>query len=308
MRFRVTIARSPAELDAVFRGRHDVYAVEEGYLPRNPSGRIFDRFDALPSTTNLIALVDGEVVGGVRLTEPTPVGGPPEEMFPFAAHLPEAARALGGSMLFVKRAHRSSRIGHLLPITTLYLAAQRGATHIYGGTNAEIRPFFHRLGFRALGPVFDHHGLPTCPMVLELATAAPRVRAFIERHGRRHFLGGDDRLFVGSGETLFREGELGDAAYVIVDGTVDIVAAGLGGRPVAVATLGPGEVVGELALLLESPRTATAIARTDLELAVVSQRELLAKVRREPEVSMNLLRLVASRLATVVAEPHAVAA
>jgi len=31
--FRVSIARSPAELDAVFRGRHDVYAVEEGYMP-----------------------------------------------------------------------------------------------------------------------------------------------------------------------------------------------------------------------------------------------------------------------------------
>ena len=56
---RIRLARTTDELDQVFALRHRVMVDEEGYMPAQPDGRLADRFDAYPTTANVIALVDG---------------------------------------------------------------------------------------------------------------------------------------------------------------------------------------------------------------------------------------------------------
>lgn len=65
---------------------------------------------------------------------------------------------------------------------------------------------------------------------------------------------------LAAGARLFRQGEAGDAAFVIESGAIEIYTEGPGGE-VSVATLGPGQVLGELSLLDGSPRSASARAK-----------------------------------------------
>ncbi len=66
-----------------------------------------------------------------------------------------------------------------------------------------------------------------------------------------------------AGEVVFREGERGDKFYIIESGQVSVTRLAAGGKPVELSRLGPGEYVGEIALLQNSPRTATITASVD---------------------------------------------
>src|SRR5215469_4053427 len=64
----IRLAQSASELDSVFRLRHEVLA---NYMTPHADQRIYDRFDAFPVSRNIIAVYDGVIVGGTRLTEKT---------------------------------------------------------------------------------------------------------------------------------------------------------------------------------------------------------------------------------------------
>ncbi len=71
-----------------------------------------------------------------------------------------------------------------------------------------------------------------------------------------------------AGETIFPEGEPGKALFIVLDGSVSICRAGLGGEH-RIATLGPGAYFGELALIDDHPRLATARAEEDSALLIL---------------------------------------
>ncbi|MGE5548260.1 MAG: cyclic nucleotide-binding domain-containing protein [Solirubrobacterales bacterium] len=84
-----------------------------------------------------------------------------------------------------------------------------------------------------------------------------------------------ERKVFYAGQKVFKEGERGDRAYLIQDGTIEINKNG-----VTLATLGKGELFGEMALVDDQPRMATANAVTDVSVVVISRdvfREKLAK-------------------------------
>src|SRR5262245_8152772 len=98
-----------------------------------------------------------------------------------------------------------------------------------------------------------------------------------------------------AGETLFREGDPGDAMYVILDGSVELR---LNGH--VFETLGPGGVLGEMALIDQSPRVATAIAVTDVTLARVPEKRFLFMVRETPHFALQIMRLMADRMRRMI--------
>jgi MFS family permease len=84
---------------------------------------------------------------------------------------------------------------------------------------------------------------------------------------------GLERCAFPAGATVFSQGDAGDLYYVVESGEVDVLGDGR-----LLATLGPGEGFGEIALLRSSPRTATVVARTDVRLRALSSAHFLAVV------------------------------
>jgi CRP/FNR family cyclic AMP-dependent transcriptional regulator len=98
------------------------------------------------------------------------------------------------------------------------------------------------------------------------------------------------------GQTIFRRGEPGDRAFVIVAGTVDLVVDSPDGRELILTRLGPGEHFGEMALVDDLLRSATARAATPTELVVLLRHTFLDTLSRHPEVSMQIIRSLVQRL------------
>jgi MFS family permease len=95
-----------------------------------------------------------------------------------------------------------------------------------------------------------------------------------------------------AGTEIVRLGDHGDRFYIVASGEVEVV-----GLDEQVATLGPGEHFGEIALLRDVPRTATVKAKTDLELYALERDEFLSAVTGHPESAEAADAVVASRLA-----------
>ncbi|GAA3738584.1 Crp/Fnr family transcriptional regulator [Salinactinospora qingdaonensis] len=101
---------------------------------------------------------------------------------------------------------------------------------------------------------------------------------------------------LGRGQTLFSEGDAGDRLYVILNGKVKLTRTAADGRENLLSVLGPTEMFGELSLFDPRPRTASAIAVTDVLLAGLGHDDLRPFISSQPEVAIQLLRALATRL------------
>jgi len=97
------------------------------------------------------------------------------------------------------------------------------------------------------------------------------------------------------GAQLFTEGSLGDKAYVIVEGQIEILKVSEG-RPVLLAVRQPGEVIGEMSLLEAAPRFASGRARTDSVLLEISHAQLNELLNSSPSAARAMLYTFISRL------------
>jgi MFS family permease len=100
------------------------------------------------------------------------------------------------------------------------------------------------------------------------------------------------RIEVAAGETFIREGDPGDLFYVIETGTVDVTKDGR-----RVATLGPSDYVGEIALLRDVPRTATVTATSPLVLQALDREHFIPAVTGQGDFRNEADAAIATRLA-----------
>jgi CRP-like cAMP-binding protein len=98
------------------------------------------------------------------------------------------------------------------------------------------------------------------------------------------------------GEAIVEEGRTGNGLYIIVSGRVEVVKNDGTERAQVLATLGPGEPFGELALLGEWKRTATVRAIDETDCLGMDRWVFLAHLRRQPEIAVKMLQFVAQRL------------
>ena len=104
-----------------------------------------------------------------------------------------------------------------------------------------------------------------------------------------------------AGQVLFRGGDVGDAAYVIITGDAEVsVSTETGDIPVA--QLHDGDFLGEIAILCDTPRTATVTASSELKTLRIRKEPFFQLLHQFPEMAIEMTRLLAERLTRTTAE------
>lgn len=104
-----------------------------------------------------------------------------------------------------------------------------------------------------------------------------------------------ERLIFQPGQVVFKQGELGDAAYLILNGEARVTVEGPRGE-LELARVRKQEIVGEIAILCDAPRIATIIAETELNTLRISKDLFLSLIEEFPKVAIQVIRELARRL------------
>lgn len=130
----------------------------------------------------------------------------------------------------------------------------------------------------------DVEALRSIPLFAKIEPARLKLLAFTSEH-----------LEFAEGETLCRQGEHGDAAYIVLEGDADILVETPTG-PVKVASIKRNDIVGEIAILCDVPRTATVRATSPLVALRVSKDGFFNLVTQFPQIAVEIMGELAGRL------------
>lgn len=110
-----------------------------------------------------------------------------------------------------------------------------------------------------------------------------------------------ERVVFEADQVVFKQGDEGDAAYVIMEGEADVLVNASAGE-IVLATVGRNDFVGEIAILCDVPRTATIRAKSQLETLKVNKETFIRLMSEFPEMSIEVMRELADRLVKTSAD------
>jgi CRP-like cAMP-binding protein len=110
-----------------------------------------------------------------------------------------------------------------------------------------------------------------------------------------------ERLTFAPGELLCRQGDPGDTAFIILDGDADVLVDTPNGQ-LSVARLGKNDLVGEMAILIDIPRTATVKAIGPVSTLAISKDLFFRMVTEFPQMGVEIMRELAHRLENTTAQ------
>jgi CRP/FNR family transcriptional regulator, cyclic AMP receptor protein len=110
-----------------------------------------------------------------------------------------------------------------------------------------------------------------------------------------------ERMVFLVGDDVVRQGDPGDAAYIVLDGEADVFVGTPNGE-LKVATLGYNDIIGEIAILIDIPRTATVRAATELVTLRISKEHFFRLMTEVPEMGIEVMKELARRLEKTTAD------
>ena len=320
MSIRITVARSAKEIDDALWLRHEVFVIEDGKYGGKPlpGSRMTDRFDAFPNVFNIVSYEGDEPIATIRLIKESTCGLPVDHLFDFSNYrasvgdsqkepksetldlTPSPVPVFGNAgMLAIRKQWRRRRdVLRTMLRMSAAICRSNGATHLLVVVNHETATMYRRLGFKALSNKFwveeiENH-------VIALATS---TETFLE-----WALGGltdtplmpfedsFERQVLREGEVLFEEGDVGDNAYIIESGHIRISRRYDDGQDLILTHLVAGDLFGEIALVDNHPRSATATATADTELITLSRDAFLRDLKNNPQRSQELFKIFSGRI------------
>lgn len=309
----IKTAHSAKELSDVYKLRYQVYNQEEGYFPANESGHIIDLYDAVPNSFSVIAYNDDMPVGTIRGTMDSELGFSSDKTFDFSEYRSrieaEAAekglvkpKFVNAGMLAITQDWRNRRdvFRGLFRMAT-DVAYSRGVTHIVGTINENTIGIYKKLGWEVLGDTIwiEDIGESVYPVATSIEVMHSWAFDALEDQETllEHFSGCFEWKIIDKGNAVFTQGETGEEAYLITKGVVDISCQYSETAPaLSLAKLSEGDMFGELSLIDETPRSATATALTNTELLVISRDAFWMKVEENPRFMKDLMGILSARL------------
>lgn len=101
----------------------------------------------------------------------------------------------------------------------------------------------------------------------------------------------DDPVEVKKGDIIFKKGDPGDVMYAVIEGQVDIIV-----NKKVVFSVGPEEILGEMAMIENKPRSATAVAKTNTKLVVIDHQRFSILIQQTPSFVINIMKSMADRI------------
>lgn len=315
MSIRIKLAKTAQELEDVFALRRQVYVEEEGYFKDLSAPVIVDQFDAIPNVGNIIAYQEPEhiPVGTFRVNSDSELGLPSEESYDFQSYRdrlnqerkdqgdPPARLGSAGMLAITKPFRKRRDVFRGLLKMACDISRFWNCTHIIATVNAETSAIYKRLGWEFLSDKIwiPHINEDIYPVAIESEKLYAWAFDSIEDKSGvlNSFAGGFEWLALSSGSTIFNEGEKGDQAYLISSGVVTISHnANESQSGLAVSNLGRGTLFGEMPLIDNQPRAATAIAKTNVELVVLNRETFWQKIRDDQQCMGSVLRMLCDRV------------
>ncbi len=316
MTVRVKIAKTAKELDDIFHLRHQVYVKGEGVLKgivSEESETIFDRFDALPPVGNIIAYSGNEPIGTMRINLDAGVGLPPDDSSDFSEYRERIVeqwmrshssppRFGSAGMLAIRSDWRNRRdVIHALLKMGAGVGRTWGGTHIIATPSSRTAAMYIRLGFEVLGEKIwiDEFGDYIQPVAGTFEDfynwtfgGLMENERFLSAFAKRF-----QRVILGKGESLFKEGDSGREAYIIDAGTIRVSRTTSGSQGEStLAMLGRGDLFGELSLIDAKPRSANVTALTNVELVALDREDFMCGLKEDPTHMEDMLELFAARI------------
>ncbi len=121
-----------------------------------------------------------------------------------------------------------------------------------------------------------------------LAEASDRLKAMLTAQATE--------ISLNDGETLFEQGDEGNALYAILEGTLEVSFLAMSGRKLTLTLMRPGEIFGEIALFDNGPRTATISAAEPSRVLRVLRNDVLRQIRQHPDLAEDMIRLAGLRM------------
>jgi len=250
---------------------------------RKERGRlVVDQYLDVPDYPGVWAIGDCAWVLDSKTGQPCP---------PTAQHAIREARCLARNLVATlrgepKRAFAFQALGKLAA-----LGHRSAVAEVFG---VKLSGFLAWLLWRVIYlmkmPGFDRKLRVATDWFLDLLLPPDIVQLKTEKtpgFGREHFE---------AKEVIFRQGDRGDRLYIVVDGEVEVVKEGPGNVEEILARLGPGECLGEIALVSDSPRMATARSATAVNLLTVNRGGFHALFSHHPPLRRFFQQLINERL------------
>ena len=332
MPIKIKIAESSREIDDALWLRHEVFVIEDGKFGGQPlrGHRLVDRFDALRDVYHVVAYEGSTPIAAMRLVKDTGAGMPVDELFDFSVCRNEVetklrvapddgsepvansttARYGSAGMLAIRGGWRRRRD----VIRSMFRMAAtvtrfNDVTHVLVVVNYETAGMYRRLGFTQLSEKYWNEEIGN--YIVPLAGSAEGFMKWA--HGQTPdtplspFQDSFSRWVYRGGEEVFVEGDQGDHAFIVASGEIRISRKSDNGATLTLAHLGRGSLFGELALIDDETRSASATATCDCELITLDRSSFLAQIKSEPGLALQIFKVFASRirstgeLATVLA-------
>lgn len=304
MSISLRIAQTDGERDLAYRLRYQVYVEEEGLFPPHPEQRVVDRFDAFDATTTVVAFDDdaqGVCIGTLRfLKVDGQLGHPGVELYDFTDVIEdEAHRGQCGTMgmLAIARSHRHRR-GLLLGLCKMAWRELRRdqVRYIVAPCSDEMHRVMRGMGAVDLGPrraVGQNPSVEVTPVLLDMEHIAPMFRESSVDPVNLVLERLDERRIFRQGEYLVEQGKEGKEAFIIMRGVAQLV---VDGQPTP-HFVGPGELVGEIALLQHGPRSASLLVESRLlDVGVINRTRFDKRMRKDPEFVEKVLGFLIRRV------------
>lgn len=104
----------------------------------------------------------------------------------------------------------------------------------------------------------------------------------------------------GPGELILEEGQISSGCFIILSGRVEVIKSFNSNRQRILATLGQGEIVGEMSVIDEQPHSATVRTLEETQCIMIERWDFKAQMQAYPEIALQLLPILAKRLRTIL--------